>query len=635
MSATRRARHVITVVRDYLPKGQTLPEDVWRVRHRTLTYLLRAHVVAIFVYALARGQDLLHAVVEAGVVAVFAVFTSNDARRRKVSSAMTAMGLVAASAVLVHVSGGLIEMHFHFFVMVGILTLYQDWLPFLAAIGFVVAHHGVMGTMNPTQVYNHPDAIAHPFKWALVHGAFVLAASAASIVAWRLNEEQALKDSLTRLPNRRLFQDRVGHAIARAHRHPRSLAVLFIDLDGFKAVNDSLGHAAGDQLLAAVADRIRVSVRPADTPARLGGDEFAVLVEDLLNDGDAARVADRLVDALSLPFSIRGKDVTIGASIGIAIAGSGDSVAELLRNADVAMYKAKSAGGAGYQIFESGMHVAVVDRFALEQDLQRAIEQGEFVVHYQPVVSLTTARIASLEALVRWNHPTRGLLPPAAFLDIAEQTGAIVSIGGWVLREACRQARVWQVRYPSHPFSLAVNLSPTQLHRPDIVEVVATALRDAGLAPKHLVLELTEGIMLDDNDTTLQRLNGLKALGVQLAVDDFGTGYSSLSYLRRLPIDILKIDKLFIDGLHDSDDDEHFARSIIALAQTLGLDTVAEGVEHADQAVKLRDLGCQHAQGYRFAKPLQPDGITALFGAADLGDGWLHTRSNAGSSTSR
>jgi diguanylate cyclase (GGDEF)-like protein len=292
----------------WLPRGRSLSEDVWRVRHRTLSYLLRGHVLGVLCFGLVVGRGLTESLEGAAIVAVFACLASTDLERRKFVSGMTAVGLVTSSAVLVGLSGGVIEMHFHFFVMVGILTLYQDWLPFLCAIGFVVLHHGLLGTLDPSAVYDHSDAIANPFKWALIHGGFVLAASVASIVAWRLNEEQAFRDSLTRLPNRALFQDRVGHALARAGRHPGALAVLFIDLDGFKSVNDSLGHGAGDELLCIAAERLRACVRPADTVARLGGDEFAILLEDITAREDATRVARRVLDAVAVPFQIGGHD---------------------------------------------------------------------------------------------------------------------------------------------------------------------------------------------------------------------------------------------------------------------------------------------------------------------------------------
>ncbi|HVE46224.1 MAG TPA: EAL domain-containing protein [Acidimicrobiales bacterium] len=596
------------------------------MRHRTLCLLLRAHVAFIFGFALFNGHGLVHSLQETGIVAIFALLAGMGARRRRFSSAMAAVGLVMSSAVLVHLSGGVIEMHFHFFVMVGILTLYQDWIPFLMAIGFVVMHHATVGVLSPSEVYNHPDAIDHPFKWALIHGAFVLAASVASIVAWRLNEEQALHDSLTHLANRKLFQDRVSHALARSQRNGDRMAVMFLDLDEFKNVNDSLGHAAGDQLLVTVSERIRASIRPADTAARLGGDEFAMLVEDVTGEADAVQVAQRILDSLAVPFVIRGKELPIGASIGIALNGSDETMDDILRNADVAMYTAKGAGRGRYELFRSGMHEAVVERVELEQGLQKAPERDELVLHYQPVISLASGRMVGFEALLRWNHPERGLLGPGEFIDVAEENGAIVPMGTWALEEACRQAQDWKDRHPHQPFSMAVNLSPKQLFQPDVVRVVRNALAASGLAAEDLILELTEGVMVKDTLVTVERLHALKAIGVKLSIDDFGTGYSSLSYLRRLPFDILKIDKLFIDGIAAGHTESAFALAIIKLAQTLGLETVAEGVEHPEQVANLRELGCELAQGFHFAKPLTVDGAEALL-AANERDGWLRLES--------
>ena len=602
----------------WLPRGQSLSEDVWRVRHRTLSYLLRAHVVAIFCFALIRGYDVGQAFMYAGVIAVFAWLASTDCRRRGFVSAMNALGLVTSSAVLVDLSGGVIEMHFHFFVMVGILTLYQDWLPFLLAIGFVVLHHAVLGTLDPRAVYNHPSAIAHPFTWALVHGFFVLAASAASVVAWRLNEEQAFRDALTRLPNRALFQDRVAHALARADRRPGVLAVLFVDLDGFKDVNDSLGHAEGDHLLCKVAERLRACVRPADSAARLGGDEFAVLLEDLSSQDEAAAVADRLLDALAAPFVVGGREVTVGASIGIALNSRTDTVDTLLRSADVAMYTVKESGRARYEFYAAEMLTSVVERVELAHELRRAVEEHAFVLHYQPVIALADRRIVGLEALLRWQHPTRGLLAPALFIDIAEETGLIVPIGRWALDTACTQAQQWRARFPAVPCQIGVNLSPVQVFQANIVDEVSSALVRSGLDPSNLVLELTEEVMVKDTELAARRLRQLKTLGVRLAVDDFGTGYSSLNYLMHLPFDLLKIDKSFIDGVHRGPRESGPARAIINLAHSFDLETVAEGVEEPEQAQALADLGCRFAQGFLFARPAPASDIDAILAAGSV-----------------
>ena len=603
---------------DYLPKGQLLPEDVWRRRHLALSYLLRAHVVGAFVFGLIQGRGLVHSAFEASIIAMFAVAASLNNFPRKFTSAACALGLITSSAVLVHLANGTIEVHFHFFVMVGILTLYQDWLPFLLAIGYVVLHHGVLGTVAPREVYNHPAAIAHPFRWAVVHGAFVLAASIASIVAWRLNEEQALRDSLTRLANRTLFHDRVSHAVARISRSRGRLAVLFVDVDNFKNVNDTLGHGAGDHLLTTVAERIKGCVRAGDTVARLGGDEFAVLLEDTSGDQEARAVAERILDAFEAPFCVRGKDTTVGASVGVAMSTTGSTVEELLRNADVAMYTAKREGKGAYRVFQASMHTEVLERVELEHDLTLGIEREEFVVHYQPLVTLETGKVKGVEALVRWQHPDRGFLMPSDFIEAAEQSGAIVPLGWWVLDQACAQGRAWRDRTLDENFTVSVNLSPRQFNEPDAVEQVRATLVKNQLPPQALVLELTEGVMLFDSVATVERLAALKGLGVQLAIDDFGTGYSSLSYLRNLPFDIIKIDKLFVDGIAAGPTESAFAQAIMRLARTLELETVAEGIEGADQLDVLRELQCEVGQGFLFAKPLTVDGIDALLGAASL-----------------
>jgi diguanylate cyclase (GGDEF)-like protein len=595
-----------------------------------LSYLLRAHVVGIFCFALILHYPLPQAMLDASIVAVFAVLSATDIRRRRFVSSMNALGLVTSSAVLVALSHGSIEMHFHFFVMVGILTLYQDWLPFLLAIAFVVLHHGILGMIDPSAVYNHRDAVANPFKWALVHGAFILAASVVSVVAWRLNEEQSLRDPLTHLPNRVLLQDRVSHALARADRVPGALAMLFVDLDGFKDVNDSLGHAAGDQLLRAVAERVRCCLRPADTVARLGGDEFAILLEDLRDHDDAIMVAKRLLEGFRQPFPVAGREISVTASIGIALNGPGDGVDELLRNADVAMYTVKESGRGWYAMFVEEMHTAVVDRVDLEHQLRRALEVGEFTLVYQPVVALDTGRVVGLEALIRWHHPTRGLLLPRDFIDVAEATGAIIPIGAWVLDTACTQLRRWNDMLDGLRLKLSVNLSPSQVLQSDLVDTVSAVLGRSGVHPSELVLELTEAVMVYDTEAAAERLQGLKDLGARLAIDDFGTGYSSLSYLRLLPFDILKIDKTFVDGITEQPVDTTLGRVIIDLARILGLLAVAEGIERPEQVAVLRELGCPRGQGYAFSKPLPAAHVDSLIERGLIGGGELRTGSETG-----
>ena len=434
----------------------------------------------------------------------------------------------------------------------------------------------------------------------------------------RLEEQlayQAFHDPLTGLANRALFRDRVMHALERAQRRQQPVTALFLDLDNFKAVNDSLGHAAGDQLLVAVAERLLHSTRGADSVARLGGDEFAILLEHARADQEARTVVERVTRALLRPFSLEGKEVFVGASIGIAGAANGDGPDELLRNADVAMYRAKAAGKGGYVLFEPAMHSAAVERLELEAEFHWALERGELMLHYQPVAALGTGQITGVEALVRWNHPRQGLIPPAAFIPLAEETGLIVPLGRWVLREACRQAARWQWGMPGEaPLTVSVNISGRHLQDAGLVEDVAAALRESGLTPASLTVEITESVLMQNTEATLVRLHELKALGVRLAIDDFGTGYSSLSYLQRFPVDILKIDKSFIDGVERGRNDDALARTIIALGQMLSLRTIAEGIEEGDQVRRLQDLGCELGQGYFFAKPLPAEELDALLG---------------------
>ncbi|MEP7054030.1 MAG: EAL domain-containing protein [Actinomycetota bacterium] len=417
-------------------------------------------------------------------------------------------------------------------------------------------------------------------------------------------KHQAFHDPLTGLANRSLFADRVSLALSRIERDPQICGVLFIDLDDFKTVNDTLGHAAGDQLLVAVAHRVLGCLRPGDTGARLGGDEFAVLLEDIAGPEDAARVAARVTHALRLPVQVAGQSVHVRASVGIATSLDVTAADELLRNADLAMYMAKADGKGRFKLFEPSMRAAVVRRHEMKSDLQRATARGDFSVHYQPFHDLSTGRLVAVEALVRWNCPERGMIYPDSFISLAEETGLIISIGRYVLQEACRQAALWQRRFPDEPLSMSVNLSPVQFQQPGLVAMVADSLKASGLRPCSLILEITEGVMLQDSEFTIGVLNDLRSLGVRIAMDDFGTGYSSLSYLRRLPIDILKIAKAFVDGIGEDPGVSAFAQAIVGLGRTLNMQTLAEGIEHPWQARELHALGCELGQGYYFARPM-------------------------------
>jgi len=760
----RRIAGALAKVRSSIPNGGALPAGVWQRRHNGVITLLWLHVPAIAAYARVRGVSTGHGVVEAALIAVLATAATLLHRHPRAASVASTLGLLTSSAVLVHLSGGLIEMHFHFFVIVGVITLYQDWWPFLTAIGYVVFQHGLAGALLPSAVYNHTEAIDHPWQWAAVHGGFVLAMSAVGIVSWRQNEllledaehresdlahakdelldtlglltatldstadgiqvvdlsgrvtssnrrfvdmwqipaavlvgeddttalaamvgqvanpsaflrrvseiyaategesydsielldgrvierfsrpqrldgvvvgrvwsfgditdrtrleaelaHLAFHDSLTGLANQALFRDRVTHALARNQRGQLPMAVLFLDLDNFKTVNDSMGHRAGDELLIAVSRRLEADLRPSDTGARLGGDEFAILLEDLDSVEAAADVAARIVAGLRPAFRIGGKSIVVTASIGVAFAEPGISADQLLRNADLAMYTAKASGRDRVDHYRPAMHTAAVDRLELEADLRVAVDRGEMSVQYQPIVELASGRTLGFEALVRWEHPERGVVPPLSFIPLAEQTGLIDAIGSFVFAAAVTEARRWELA--GQAVSMAVNVSACQLTAGDLVGRVRNLLGARGLTPSLLTIELTESAMMHDTEATLACLHGLKALGVTLAIDDFGTGYSSLSYLRRFPVDILKIDRSFLLGIETEPTDRALAQSIIRMARTLGMTSVAEGIESSSQALVLRSLGCDRAQGFHIARPLTPAGV------AD----WMTTKSH-------
>ena len=430
---------------------------------------------------------------------------------------------------------------------------------------------------------------------------------------------QALHDSLTGLANRELFLDRIEHALDRQARDQSTLAVLFIDLDDFKTVNDGLGHTVGDQALVAVGQRLESCLRTGDTAARLGGDEFGILLEDIDDPAVAYEVGARVLERMKESFVIEANLLTIEASLGIAVGCDDSNAIELLRNADVAMYKAKGKGKGRFEVFEVGMHAQVVERLALKADLSRAVENGEFVSHYQPIVQLRTGHIVGVEALVRWQHPTRGLLPPGAFISLAEDTGLVVPMGLGVLREACRHVIEWDgLRTNDPPLRVSVNLSARQLQHPTLVADVSAVLTEVGIDPGRVTLEITESILMSDTESSVATLRRLKKLGVALALDDFGTGYSSLSYLQRFPVDILKLDKSFVDDLGQGElEDSRLARAIIGLGRMLHLQITAEGIELPSQLARLRELGCDLGQGYHFAKPLAAPDMEALLAAAD------------------
>ncbi|MFN8037529.1 MAG: EAL domain-containing protein [Acidimicrobiia bacterium] len=421
-------------------------------------------------------------------------------------------------------------------------------------------------------------------------------------------EYQAFHDSLTRLPNRLAFFQRLEDGLSSTARHHSKLAVLFLDLDRFKLVNDSLGHEAGDRLLVEIAERVRRAVRPTDLVARLGGDEFTVLLDEIHHPADAARVAERILAALHDPIRIASHELVVTASVGIAVSDGSHEPNEVVRQADLAMYVAKEKGRSRWEIFDVDHAPEIVERLELEGELWRAIDQGELEVHFQPEIALDGGDVVAFEALVRWRHPERGLLYPPAFVPFAEETSLIVAIDGHVLRESCRHARAWQASRPGHePVTVSVNLSPRFVRQLDVIEEVASIIRDTGVDPRCVQVEITERLALNHDERTIQTLATLRALGLRVALDDFGTGYSSLSYLKQFPVDVLKLDRSFVESMDTIDTDAAIVQAIVTMGHALGMRITAEGVERAEQAVRLRALGCDSAQGFHWAPALPPE----------------------------
>jgi diguanylate cyclase (GGDEF)-like protein len=454
----------------------------------------------------------------------------------------------------------------------------------------VLAHNGDTARTPPTDPPDGEDGLAH----------------------------RVLHDPLTDLPNRTLFFDRLELALARLRRHHTSIAVLFIDLDNFKVVNDSLGHGAGDRLLVELGERLRKAIRPSDTIARFGGDEFVVLCEDIADARGAVAVGERVVAAASEPFVLEGRDMYVSASVGVSLAIDGDATPEtLLRDADVAMYRAKERGRGRVEVFDEALRARIMERLDLENGLRRALQRGELRVYYQPEMSLAEDRMVAVEALLRWEHPERGLLEPIDFIPLAEDTGMIIEIGEWVLREACKQVAGW--RAAGAEIDVAVNVSARQLVQPDIVEVVRKALADTGLPAGALCLEITESAVMRDPEATLATLTLVKELGVKVALDDFGVGFSSLAQLKEmLPLHALKVDRSFISGLADDERNSAIVAAVVMMATTLGLTAIAEGVETEAQAQQARALGCDVSQGFFFMAPEPPETVAERFGGDEL-----------------
>jgi len=597
-------------------QDQTIDRTILKIKRRDPDLRRKGRVLAVILLVMAAGIAVLAGFnLAAGqgytvsniafFLLVAGLFTINRAGYVTVAGFLTVSFITAGSLLLLSEDTTLNTT----FVAMCIPILLASFL-IVPWSGFVIAALLIAGSVAGEVPQNDYPALLALSVVALI--AYMLSSSLNR--AYDETRHRALHDALTRLPNRTLFINRVQQSIDLKSREPGVSAVLYMDLDQFKIINDSLGHEAGDELLIEVARRLESCLRPGDTAARLGGDEFTILLAEISGPADAIRVAERVAGALRSPFILEGNQVFMTTSVGIALSSSDQSKPnDLLRDADVAMYEAKKEGKARYKMFDSGMHAQALQRLRMENGLRRAIEQDQLRVHYQPKVSLDTGRIVGMEALVRWENPERGLVSPEEFIPLAEESALINPLGRWVLREACRQAKEWRDTFPeAADLVISVNLSVRQFRQPNIVGDLAEILSQTGLPAHALQLEITESVVTDDVDYAVKLLGELKDLGVQLGIDDFGKGYSSLSALKHFPMDDLKIDRSFVDGLGEDVQDTAIVRLTVELAHTVGMQAVGEGVETAGQLKRLREMGCDVVQGFYFWKPLAPDAAAEL-----------------------
>ena len=616
------AAHLRALI-DWLPQGRTLPESSWQVRHRAVTWLLVAHAVVFAVYGLVSDEPTPATLAGVAVPALGAYAASRRTLPRGLRSAIGAVSSMLTSAVVVHLMNGSIEAHFHFFAMIPIIALYEDWIPFGLAVLVVLLHHGLMGTVTPKAVYDHSDAWHHPWRFAFIHAAFFTSACLGAIINWRIHEKardaeqtlaqqmrhQAHHDALTGLPNRTALLIEGERLMARAENDGLPVAVLLIDLDRFKEINDVLGHASGDVLLSRVGPLMATAVREHDVLARLGGDEFAAVLYNS-DQETAVHVAKRLIELLAQTIEIDDMALQVDGSVGIAVStpGGDDTIDGLLRQADIAMYAAKNQR-LGHTVFHVDQDHSTRERLTLIGELRQGVTGGQIELHYQPKFALPSLELVGVEALARWRHPERGLVSPADFIPAAESSGLIVPLTLNVLDQALTQLAQW--RSHGHDFTMAVNLSPRCLAEPNLTADITDRLERLGIPADRLELEITENTLASDPDRALATLTELHEAGIGISIDDFGTGYSSMSYLKRLPVSELKVDRSFVSGMLGDADDEVLVRSVVELGHNLGLTVVAEGVEDEETLDALTLAGCDVVQGFHTGRPMPVDALSS------------------------
>ncbi len=607
---------------DWLPQGRTLPEASWEVRHRAVTWLLIAHAAVFAIYGFVSDQSVAATMSTVAVPALGAYAASRKTLPRGLRSAIGATSSMLTSAVVVHLMNGSIEAHFHFFAMIPIIALYEDWVPFGLAVLVVLLHHGLMGTVAPKTVYDHSDAWAHPWRFAFIHAAFFASACLGAIINWRIHEKardaeqtlaqqmrhQAHHDALTGLPNRTALLVEGERLLARAEENEMPVAVLLIDLDRFKEINDVLGHASGDVLLSRVGPLMATAVREHDVLARLGGDEFAAVLYNADQD-TAVNVAKRLTELLAQTVEIDDIALQVDGSVGIAVSvpGGEDTIDGLLRQADIAMYAAKNQR-LGHTVFHVDQDHSTRERLNLLGELRQAAVGPQIELHYQPKFALPSLELVGVEALARWRHPERGLISPAEFIPAAESSGIIVPLTLNVLDQALGQLAEW--RAGGNDFTMAVNLSPRCLAEPNLTHEITERLARFGIPADRLELEITENTLASDPERALATLTALHDAGIGISIDDFGTGYSSMSYLKRLPVSELKVDRSFVSGMLGDADDEVLVRSVVELGHNLGLTVVAEGVEDEETLDALTLAGCDVVQGFHTGRPMPVEALS-------------------------